>query len=268
MPRARVVLYLATLGAFGLAVRAVLGTPPPLAWAAFFALAYVALFTAGVLFLPLAMFTDVVARGPGGARGVVLTFDDGPDPRSTPKVLDALERAGATATFFVIGQKVLAHPEVVKDIVRRGHTVGLHSFTHDRLFSLRGARRVKDDLERGLAAIERVTGERAVFFRPPVGHTNPAIARVADELDLVVVGWSVRGFDGIAADPARVSARVARGLEDGAIVLLHDAAERGDREPAGVRALGPVLEAIRDRNLTVVPLAAWTGDAANSVADG
>jgi peptidoglycan/xylan/chitin deacetylase (PgdA/CDA1 family) len=116
---------------------------------------------------------------------------------------------------------------------------------------------VREDLVRGLEVIERILGARPVLFRPPVGHTNPGIARVIRELDLVVVGWSVRGFDGIGANPERVVGRVRRGLRDGAIVLLHDASERDDRVPAGATALPRVLEAIDAARLEVVPLDAW-----------
>jgi peptidoglycan/xylan/chitin deacetylase (PgdA/CDA1 family) len=257
MPVARALLYAATAAVLVLTGRAVLVAPPPLAWAIAALAAYVALVLAGVLVLPLRVFADAIVRGPKDARGVALTFDDGPDPEWTPRVLDLLDAADAKATFFVIGRKVDAHADVVREIVRRGHALGLHSYEHDRLFSLRGERRVKSDLERGLAAIERVTGVRPSIFRPPIGHTNPVIARVADAMDLAIVGWSVSGRDGVRADPARVAARVRGGLRDGAIVLLHDAAERGDREPAAVRALPEILRAIDAQNLRVAPLASF-----------
>src|SRR5262249_47452467 len=144
------------------------------------------------------MFADAIVRGPEGVRGVALTFDDGPDPETTKEVLDVLERRGVKATFFVIGAKAAKHPEMVRAIVERGHEVGVHSFAHDRLFSLRGAKRVRADLERAVRTIEEITKTRPVLFRPPIGHTNPTIARVADELDLVVVGWTVAARDGIA----------------------------------------------------------------------
>jgi hypothetical protein len=97
-----------------------------------------------------------------------------------------------------------------------------------------------------------------VLFRPPIGHTNPIIARVADALDLTVVGWTIGGRDGIAsARPRDVIARVRRDLRDGAIVLLHDSPERGDREPAALRALPAILDAIAAGGLEVVPLARW-----------
>jgi peptidoglycan/xylan/chitin deacetylase (PgdA/CDA1 family) len=261
VPPARFVFWAATLAGIGFAIYSLLTHAPALHVAVSCAFAYGAVITIGVLFLRLRMFVDAVVRGPEGARGVALTFDDGPDPETTREVLDVLDRRGVKATFFVIGAKAEKHPDVVKEIIDRGHEVGVHSFAHDRLFSLRGAKRVRDDLERAVRTIEDLTKTRPVLFRPPIGHTNPTIARVADELDLVVVGWSVAARDGIARTKAEdVVARVDRGLEDGAIVAMHDAAERGGRKPAGVTALAAVLDAIEAKNLSVVPLSTFVVD--------
>jgi peptidoglycan/xylan/chitin deacetylase (PgdA/CDA1 family) len=114
-----------------------------------------------------------------------------------------------------------------------------------------------------------VSGRRPELFRPPIGHTNPIIARVVDALDLTVVGWTISGRDGVAsARPGGVVARVQRDLRDGAIVLLHDSPERGDREPASVRALPSVLAAVAARGLRVVPLAGWVDAAQGGGAGG
>jgi peptidoglycan/xylan/chitin deacetylase (PgdA/CDA1 family) len=258
MPPARALLYAATLAVMVMAARALLIGPPPLGVAALALVAYVALVTVGVLVLSLRMFVDAVTRGPKDARGVALTFDDGPDPVTTSAVLDALDVAGVKGTFFVIGRKAEAHPDVVRDILRRGHAVGLHSYAHDRLFSLRSARAVRADLERGIEAIAKITGVRPRLFRPPIGHTNPTIARVADDLDLVVIGWSVSARDGTGrARAPEVVARVASRLTGGAIVLLHDAAERGDHAPTAARTLPEIVLAARECRLDVVPLADW-----------
>jgi peptidoglycan/xylan/chitin deacetylase (PgdA/CDA1 family) len=215
----------------------------------------------GVFILRLRMFADALVRGPKGARGAALTFDDGPDPVHTRRVLEILEKHDAHATFFLIGRKVEKHADVVREIVARGHDVGVHGFAHDRLFSLRGPRRVRRDLERAVRAVEAVTKRRPVLFRPPVGHTNPTIARIAEQLGLTVVGWSAAGYDGIArARPLRVAARVAKNLDDGVIVLLHDAAERDDHEPVGVAALPEILASMKDRNLPVARLNDWIED--------
>src|SRR5262249_55781480 len=121
---------------------------------------YVALVLSGVFVLRLRVFVDAVVHGPRGARGVALTFDDGPDPIWTPRVLEALDAAKAKATFFLIGRKAEAHPELVRAISARGHAIGLHSYEHDRLVALRSRKRVRADLERGIRVLEAITGER------------------------------------------------------------------------------------------------------------
>jgi peptidoglycan/xylan/chitin deacetylase (PgdA/CDA1 family) len=260
MPPARFTLFAASAGVGLMTVHAVFVRAPPMGWALAVLAGYMALIGGGVALLKWRVFVDAVVRGPPGARGVVLTFDDGPHPHWTPRVLEMLRTRGATATFFVVGRKVQQHPEVVRAILERGHSVGLHSYAHDRLFALRSERHVRQDLEQGISALQSVTGQRPVLFRPPIGHTNPIVARVVDALDLTVVGWTIGGRDGVAsARPGDVVARVRRDLRDGAIVLLHDAPERGDREPAVVRALPAILDTIAAEGLEVVPLARWIG---------
>lgn len=261
MPAGRILLYVASIGALALVARSLAIGPIPLPLAAVAITAYVAIILCGVFFLRLGMFVDVLSRGPDGARGVALTFDDGPSPTSTPKILDLLDAAKVKATFFVIGKKAEAHPDLVRDILQRGHAVAMHSYAHHRLFSLKSARYVRDDLKKAMDVLTEITGERPLLFRPPIGHTNPTIARIAKELGLEVIGWSVRALDGVsAADPKRVAARVKRGLRDGAVVLLHDAAERDDREPASIAALPAILAAMSAKNLEGVRIDAWTED--------
>ena len=266
MPPARIVFWASTIGGIAFAARSVLTQPPSLAVCIACAIANNALLLCGVFVLRLRMFADAVVHGPRDATGVVLTFDDGPDPVHTRAVLDALDVHDAKATFFVIGRKAEEHRDVVEEILRRGHEVGVHGYEHDRLFALRGSKRVRADLERAIRTLENITGKTPLLFRPPIGHTNPAIARIADQLDLTVVGWSVRARDGLArTKPDDVLARISRGLEDGAIVLLHDAPEHGTRKPAGVTALPAILERIAAKNLRVTALSTWLEDPAEHV---
>jgi peptidoglycan/xylan/chitin deacetylase (PgdA/CDA1 family) len=205
----------------------------------------------------LQMFADVFWRGPPGARGVALTFDDGPHPVSTLAVLDTLAQFGAQATFFVLTEKAQRYPELVRAISERGHLLGLHGHQHDRWLALRSARRVRAELEQAVAAFVALTGARPRYYRPPVGQLNPRIARLAEELGLIISGWSVRGRDGIRTTPAKVAARVLPGLRDGAVVLLHDAAERDDHPPAAVEALPMLLREMAALRLAAVRLDAW-----------
>lgn len=253
MTLGRAALYLATAAGLGLLLRTLLKGPVPLwiALGAFFA--YLAVAAAGVFFPRLQMFTRAVSRGSSKVPRIALTFDDGPHPVHTPKVLDALERAGARATFFVIGCKVQDHPEIAAEIVRRGHEIGIHSLVHDRLLAARGSKRIVADLEATREAVRKATGQTPMLFRPPVGVTSPRIEEAVNKLDLTVVAWSVRGYDGLrGARPDRVARRIAASLRPGSIVLMHDAAERGDEEPAGVSALPAVLEAIASTKLEAV----------------
>ncbi len=258
MPLARLVVYMATAAVLATTAFSLIVRPPPVGWAALILAGYVGLLLGGVFVIRWRVFVDAVIRGPRGARGVVLTFDDGPHPEWTPRILRVLAEHGATATFFVVGRKAEAHPEVVRAILGGGHSVGLHSHGHDWLFAMRGARRVRRDLERGVAVLESLTGARPVLFRPPIGHTNPTIGRVADALDLTIVGWTIGGRDGWAgARPNDVAARVRRDLQDGAIILLHDAPESGDREPAALSALPQILDAVAAAGLEIVALQPW-----------
>lgn len=258
MPIGRALLYIASAGAIALCAGSLIAGPIPLAWAAAAIAAYIGVILCGVFVLRLGMFVDVLWEGPPDARGVALTFDDGPHPEHTPRVLDLLDRAGVKATFFVIGRKAEAHPELVREIAARGHALGVHGHAHDRLFSLRSTRVIEADLQKAVETLERITGERPFLVRPPVGHTSPPMARVIRALDLEVIGWSARGLDGLAgAKPERVAARVIPRLREGAIVLLHDAAERDDHAPAGVEALPRILEAMRAKDLAGVRVDAW-----------
>lgn len=254
----RQILYASTIGAIGLAVKSVVDQPVPLPIVAAASAAFGAVVLAGVFEPRLAMYVDVVVRGepsPDAPR-VALTFDDGPSTDSTPRVLDALDAAGAKGTFFVVGRKLDAERKAIaRAASERGHVVGCHSFAHDRLFALRGESRVRDDLRRALSTIEDAIGIRTALFRPPIGHTNPIIARVAEELGLVVVGFSVRALDGVrSANVERVVRRVERGLDDGAIVLMHDAAEREDFSPVAPDALPKILTTMKTRHLSAVTI--------------
>jgi peptidoglycan/xylan/chitin deacetylase (PgdA/CDA1 family) len=261
MPLSRIVLWVASIAGLALAARSVFVGPVPMPVAVLAGLGYIALVAGGVLFPHLGMFGDVVWQGEGDTRAVALTFDDGPNPETTPKLLELLSTEGLTATFFVVGQKVEAHPEVVKAIARAGHGVGVHGYHHHRLYGFLPPRVVEADIARAQDAVERITGVRPRYFRPPVGQVSPRTAEGARRAGVEIVVWSVRGFDGMkSADPERIALRVERGLRPGAIVLLHDAAERDDHVPASLEALPQIARSIRERDLSVVPLSTLIGD--------
>lgn len=187
-------------------------------------------------------------RAQGAGRRVALTFDDGPDPQRTPAVLDLLARQGVRATFFVVGARAEAHPELVRRMAAEGHVVGNHSYTHSWRFPLRSLGRTVEELRRTGEVLHRITGRQPRLFRPPFGVTNPTIARAVRRLGLDPVGWSIRSLDTMGQSPERVAARILRRLHPGAVILLHD------RCAGSERLVELLVEGLRSRGLEPVTL--------------
>jgi peptidoglycan/xylan/chitin deacetylase (PgdA/CDA1 family) len=156
------------------------------------------------------------------AAGVALTFDDGPHPQGTPAVLEALARAGATATFFVVGERVEREPALVREIVAAGHAVALHGQRHRCQLRLAPAA-LDDDLARIAATVEGAIGRAATLYRPPYGVFSAAGLALVRRRGWRTLLWSRWGRDwGARARPAAIAARATRALRAGDVVLLHD----------------------------------------------
>ena len=181
------------------------------------------------MLLPLAAHVPAVARAYGIRRrlprtdAAALTFDDGPLPEGTPAVLDALDAAGAKATFFLMGEQVERRPELAREIAARGHAIGVHGYRHTLL--LRRTRRgLADDLDRGAALIGAATGAAPVYYRAPYGVFSTASLALARERGWIPLLWSRWGRDWERRATGEAIARRAGGrLAGGDIVLLHDA---------------------------------------------
>lgn len=191
-------------------------------------------------------------------RQIAVTIDDGPDPDVTPQLLDILERSGAHASFFCIGERVAAHPQLAREIVRRGHTLENHSLRHLHRFSLLGPRAMRSEVERAQQVISATVGESPRFFRAPAGLRNPFLDPILTNLGLRLASWTRRGFDTVTREPDRVLARLVRGLRSGDIVLLHDghAARTASGVPVAIEVLPRLLDAIMAARLTTVTLRA------------
>ena len=176
----------------------------------------------GVAFPQWQMFGESICSVAAKRKVVTLTFDDGPDAENTPALLALLAERKVRATFFCIGCRVARHPELVKQIVTKGHAVENHTFQHSPQTNIFSVRRLRDDLVQAQVEIERVAGRAPVYFRPPVGLTNPRIFRVAGELGLKVAGYTARGLDRRFDAPEKIAGRLLRKLRPGAIFLLHD----------------------------------------------
>jgi peptidoglycan/xylan/chitin deacetylase (PgdA/CDA1 family) len=164
-----------------------------------------------------------IPRTLSGASGVAVTFDDGPHPEGTPAVLEVLARAGARATFFLIGEQVMRRPALAARLVSEGHRVALHGHRH-RLQLRLGPAAVRDDMVRGRAAIEDACGVAVALHRPPYGIYSPAGLAAVRELGLAPLLWSRWGKDWRKfTTPRRIAARATRSLIAGDVILLHDA---------------------------------------------
>jgi peptidoglycan-N-acetylglucosamine deacetylase len=168
------------------------------------------------------VFGSVLTRLPTDDRVVALTFDDGPSPAATARVLDVLGSENVPATFFVLGKHADRWPHLVRRAARDGHTLGNHGYSHRKLH-LRGRRYVRDDLERGTDAIARAADVRPRFFRAPHGFRSPLVSQTAHALGQRIVGWSLGVWDTDRPGPRVIAERVIRGVHPGSIVLLHDA---------------------------------------------
>ncbi|MBK6940167.1 MAG: polysaccharide deacetylase family protein [Planctomycetes bacterium] len=199
-------------------------------------------------------FGDVDTHATTSRRAVALTFDDGPDPDVTPRVLDALAALGVHATFFVIGERAQRHPELMRRIVAEGHLVANHSWDHAAL-PLRSSAAIRADLERTQTAIESACGVRPSWFRPPYGVRDPRVLAIARELGLRTSLWSVSPRDWQDPGTDAVVDRTLSVIEPGDIVLLHDgSAGRAGGHPDTAHSLPRLVRGLRDRGYEAIRL--------------
>ncbi|QCX01482.1 polysaccharide deacetylase family protein [Aggregatimonas sangjinii] len=157
---------------------------------------------------------------------VSITFDDGPNDRFTPRILDLLQKHNAKATFFCIGQQIAKHPEILKRIIAEGHAIGNHTYTHSKAFGFFGLARVKSELQKTNALIKDLTGLQMNLYRPAFAVTNPKIEKAVKALNLFSIGWNVRSLDTTPRSEKRVLKRITSKISKGDIVLLHDTSDK------------------------------------------
>jgi peptidoglycan/xylan/chitin deacetylase (PgdA/CDA1 family) len=193
-------------------------------------------------------------RLPGESSRAAITFDDGPG-ELTPDLLAALAEHDLKATFFLLGEQARRRPDVARDVVAAGHEVGLHGsehLRHDRITPEHAA----EDVRRGLTEVEEACGVRPRWYRPPFGKFADASFRASADLGLQSAYWSTWGYDWEPVGARTIVRRVSRGLDSGAIVLLHDSALYAERDSARPTVdVVPLLAAeLRARGLTAVTL--------------
>lgn len=187
-------------------------------------------------------------------KEVWLTIDDGPDPRDTREILDALRRHSARATFFVKGSRALDDPELVRAMAEEGHGVANHSHDHpSATFWCLPPSAIRREIDRCNAAISAILGAPPSLFRAPVGMKNPFVHPALDARGMKIVAWTARGFDGVDGfDLDATVERVLRDVTPGAIVLLHQGVRGADGALASARCIERILEGLDARGLRCV----------------
>jgi peptidoglycan-N-acetylglucosamine deacetylase len=215
---------------------------------------FITLCLAAPFFPDWQLFLVSVMQGEKSKNGVALTFDDGPAPETTPVILEMLNRHGINATFFVIGEKAVLYPELIRKIIENGHAIGNHTMGHDVFIMLKGRARLEKEIA-GCQGVLAGFGIKALIFRPPAGIVNPGLGPVLSRLGLYCVMFSRRGKDFGNRRIDDISRNILKGVKDGDIIMLHD------REPAQnatvselVRQMEEAIEGIGKKGLAFLPL--------------
>ena len=181
---------------------------------------------------------------------VALTFDDGPDPVDTPRLLDILREKGVKATFFVIGKRAEQHPEIVRRAWEEGHLIANHTWSHPNLFCFLTPRRLRAEIDRGTESIRRSCGFRTPYFRSPLGLRHALVGPYLKQAGLEFISWRVRSLDTVIGNPSTLARRILSKVAGGDIILLHD------RLPSGANvmldALPGIIDQLRDRGFGFV----------------
>jgi peptidoglycan/xylan/chitin deacetylase (PgdA/CDA1 family) len=201
------------------------------------------------------IFGPALNRLPGDGRDVSITFDDGPNPRATPLILDVLKKEGVQCTFFVLGRHAERWPDLVRRMADEGHQLGNHGYWHRKLHR-RSPAYVRDDLIRGTEAIVKASGVTPHVFRAPHGFRSPWVTPIASSLGQRTVGWSLGVWDSARPGAEAIASRALAGMRAGSILLLHDGDgydADGDRLQTA-EALPRIIEGLRGRDFRFVTL--------------
>jgi peptidoglycan/xylan/chitin deacetylase (PgdA/CDA1 family) len=192
----------------------------------------------------------------GDRRGIALTFDDGPHPLYTPRILEILDHFQAKATFFVIGRYLKDWGALAAEASQRGHVIGNHSYNHLRLMNFLSRAKLRQEILACQQETEKWVGYRPRFYRQPAGFRNPHIFGILKDLGMSLVGWQVRAFDTQRKDPLAISRQILRKAAPGGVLLLHDGSDSGFHQDrtATLAALPEILRVLRDRGLACLTL--------------
>ncbi len=222
-------------------------------------LLYVILCVAACFFPQTNFLGPVISRGRTRENKVALTFDDGPDENTTVRILDLLDRRRVKATFFVSGVNALKYPDLIAEIVRRGHEIGNHSYSHDPLLMLKNGRALYREVGEARNVL-RSMGVDALAFRPPVGIVNPKLFPVLREQGMICVTFNCRAGDAGNRRIHNLSGRILKKAKPDDIILLHDTPPRRTEDyPELWLEMEKILAGIEEKGLRMVPLSELIG---------
>ncbi len=200
----------------------------------------------GVFSIQANWFTRSIHHTQAGS--LAITFDDGPHPELTEKILSILDEHGIKATFFLIGKQAEKYPHLVKKIIEKGHGIGNHSYSHSKYVGFFSVHKLKNDLQKCTEVLEGISGKKIELFRPPFGVTNPRYAKVLPQLRLKSIGWSLRSYDTISKDAPRLLKRLQSKIRPGQILLLHDTV------PITAQILPDLIQYCKERKISIVKI--------------
>ena len=192
-------------------------------------------------------YIKTICKADTSEKKIAITFDDGPDSKITPAVLELLNKYNAKATFFCIGKHIEKNTDLIKIIDEKGHLIGNHTWSHDKWFDLFSSKKMKSDIEKTNNLIYKTIYKKAKLFRPPYGVTNPTLKKAIKKFNFHTIGWSIRSFDTISSTEKTLK-RIKKSLSPGDIILLHD--NRGHI----VEILKSFLEYAKNENYQIIRL--------------
>ncbi|MGG0655335.1 polysaccharide deacetylase family protein [Rummeliibacillus pycnus] len=195
----------------------------------------------------------VFYKGSANKKMAALTFDDGPDEIYTPQILDILEEKKVKATFFVVGQQVRWQPEVFKRILREGHEIGNHSWSHPNFIEL-STSELKNEIKSTETEIRSHTGKSTTLLRPPYGFITNSDIQIINELGYKIIMWSVDTLDWSGLTNEEIMSIVNRDLTEGAIILQHSFKSAPGRLDGSVKALPEIIDKLIREGYEIVTI--------------
>ncbi len=185
-------------------------------------LVYLSILAYGSYFIQSGFYIKALYKGSNTQNKIAITFDDGPMQEFTPRLLDLLKAENVPASFFLIGKNIAGNEALVNRMLAEGHVIGNHSYSHTYWFAMNSTNTILADLKQCDTELERVTGKRPRFFRPPYGVTNPMVAGATRNGGYQCIGWSIRTYDTNATDAGALLQKSLKNLGNGDIILFHD----------------------------------------------